>query len=99
MAYPSLVFKDVLAAIAGPDAHLAEELRAALISAAASYADLLARARCDANWQVAARRLAGLAASFSATELQLAAQEALAGVPGDPVALRRIQHAIAHLQL
>jgi hypothetical protein len=31
--------------------------------------------------------------------LQLAAQEALAGVPGDPVALRRIQQAIAHLQL
>ncbi|MFM7027417.1 MAG: Hpt domain-containing protein [Chakrabartia sp.] len=98
MAPPSLAIHDVLAAVAGHDPHLADELRTALLGGAAHYADLLKRARCDANWVVAAKRLSGLAASFSATELQAAADEALAGAPGDPVALRRITRAIVNLQ-
>lgn len=97
MAYSSLAINDVLAAVAGHDPQLAGELRAALLGGAQHYADLLKRARCDANWIAAARRLSGLAASFSATELQAAADEALAGAPGDPVALRRVTRAIINL--
>lgn len=99
MVYAPTAMNDVLAAVAGADAELAGELHGALISGAIRYADLLKRARCDANWVVAARRLVSLAASFSAIELQMAADEALAGAPGDPVALRKINRAISNLQL
>lgn len=99
MVSSSLATNDVLAAVAGHDLQLAGELRAALLGGALLYADLLKRARCDANWVAAARRLSGLAASFSARDLQAAAEEALAAAPGDPVALRRVTRAIAKLDL
>lgn len=53
--------------------------------------DLLRRARCDGNWQVAALRLKGLAASFHAEPLILLADEALAAAPGEPSVVRRLQ--------
>lgn len=99
MVFIPSAMNNVIAAVAGSDAELAGELHNALLSGAMRYADLLKRARCDANWALAAKRLAGLAASFSATELQLAAEEAQAGAPGDPVALRKINRAIENLQL
>ncbi len=97
MANSSLATNDVLAAVAGHDPQLVGELRAALLGGAMLYADLLKRARCDANWVAAARRLSSLAASFSAAELQVAAEEALVAAPGDPVALRRVTRAILNL--
>ena len=86
-----------LAAAVGNDPVLIEELRAALIHSAKHHADLLSRSRCDANWSVAAHRLKGLAASFSARGLQDAANLALKSAPGDPVALRKVERAVALL--
>ena len=57
--------------------------------------DLLARARCDANWTMAALRLKGLCASFGVNKLMNLADEALESAPGDPVILRRISQMLA----
>ncbi len=87
-----------LAAALGDDAALITELREALISNARNHADLLQRSRCDGNWEVAAHRLKGLAASFGAVALVEAAEHALTAVPGDPVAMRGVNEAINALQ-
>lgn len=76
---------------------LLAELRTALVESAERQLDLLRRARCDGNWQVAAMRLKGLAASFHAEDLLNAAEAALTAVPGEPGALREIERAIARL--
>jgi hypothetical protein len=70
------------------------ELRDAFIESAARQLDLMSRARCDANWTIAASRLKSLAASFGASGLAGLADEALDGAPGDPVVLRKISLAI-----
>ena len=97
MAYQFGSLDASLAAAIGDDASLIAELRGALINNANEHADLLSRARCDANWTVAAHRLQGLAASYGAPQLQAAADLALAGAPGDPVALRKVRRAIESL--
>jgi hypothetical protein len=94
MAYDPGALNASLAAAVGADAGLMAELRAAFIESAARQADLMGRARCDANWQFAAARLKSLAASFSATGLVGLADEALEGAPGDPVVLRKLQAAL-----
>lgn len=98
MAFEMGTLDAALAAAVGDNPSLVGELRAALIEGALRHADLLARARCDANWNVAAHRLKGLAASFGATQLILAADLALKSAPGDPVAIRRVDRAIALLE-
>ena len=98
MAFEMGTLDAALAAAVGDNPSLVGELRAALIEGALRHADLLARARCDANWSVAAHRLKGLAASFGATQLILAADLALKSAPGDPVAIRRVDRAIALLE-
>ncbi|HWU02636.1 MAG TPA: Hpt domain-containing protein [Novosphingobium sp.] len=80
-----------IAAAAGTDAELYRELRCAFRQSLARHIDLLARARCDGNWQVAAQRIDGLAASFHAHALVALAQQAMAAAPGDPVAVRRLR--------
>ena len=98
MAYESGTLDATLAAAAGHDVALLAELRSALVESAQRQLDLLRRARCDGNWQVAAMRLKGLAASFHAETLFDAAEEALTCAPGDPVVTRRIEAAIAALR-
>lgn len=83
-----------LAAAVGEDSELMAELRAAFVEGIARQYDLMRRARCDANWVIAASRLKSLAASFGAAGLIALADEALEGAPGDPVVLRRIAEAI-----
>ena len=90
MAYESGSFETALAAAAGEDFALFAELRLAFLESASRQLDLLRRSRCDANWQMAAMRLQGIAASFHDETLTALAREALAGAPGDPAALRRI---------
>ena len=80
-----------LAAAAGDDPALLAELRAAFVESLDRQIDLLRRARCDGNWDVAALRLNGLAASFHAAELQALAEEAVASAPGDPAIVRKLQ--------
>ena len=94
MVYDPGALNASLAAAVGSDGELMAELRAAFIESALRQADLMGRSRCDANWQLAANRLQSLAASFGAVGLQGLANDALAGAPGDPAVLRRIQAAI-----
>lgn len=98
MAYEPAALEAALAAAVGDDPSLMAELRGALFESADRLVDLMNRSRCDANWQSAAWRMKGLAASFGAMQLMSAADEALMSVPGDPVALRRVRRAIDHLR-
>jgi HPt (histidine-containing phosphotransfer) domain-containing protein len=91
MAFDNGALDATLAAAAGDDAVLLQELRAAFLESAAKQLDLLKRARCDGNWNVAAMRLKGLAASFHAEELLQAAEIALHAAPGEPMAIRQIE--------
>ena len=91
MAYEAGTLDATLAAAAGNDPSLLAELRVAFVESLAHQLDLLRRARCDGNWQIAALRLKGLAASFNAEQLILLADQAVEAAPGDPVAVRRIQ--------
>lgn len=94
MAYDPGALNASLAAAVGSDAGLMGELRAAFVESALRHLDLMSRARCDANWQFAAARLKGLAASFGAVGLAALADEGLDGAPGDPVVLRKLAAAI-----
>ena len=91
MAYEAGALDVTLAAAAGDDSALLWELRLAFVDSASRQVDLLRRSRCDGNWQVAAMRLKGLAASFHAETLFELAEEALDGAPGEPGVLRRMQ--------
>ena len=91
MAYEPGALDATLAAAAGDDAVLLAELRQAFTDSLARQIDLLGRSRCDGNWQVAAMRLKGLAASFHASTLIELAEQALDTVPGDPAVVRRLE--------
>ncbi len=91
MAFESGALDATLAAAAGDDPVLLGELRCAFIESLARQVDLLRRARCDGNWQMAAMRLKGLAASFHAEQLTDLAEQALTAAPGDPVIIRHLQ--------
>ena len=91
MAYIAGALDATLATAAGEDAALFAELRGVFAESLARQIDLLRRSRCDANWQVAALRLKGLAASFHAEPLIALADEAFEGAPGDPSVIRRMQ--------
>jgi HPt (histidine-containing phosphotransfer) domain-containing protein len=95
MAFDGGALDATLAAAAGNDAALLRDLRAAFIDSAARQLDLLKRARCDGNWNVAAMRLKGLAASFHAEELSQAAEIALQAAPGEPMAIREVEAVLA----
>ncbi|MBA3863766.1 MAG: Hpt domain-containing protein [Erythrobacter sp.] len=95
MAFDNGALDATLAAAAGDDAVLLRELRAAFLESAARQLDLLKRARCDGNWNVAAMRLKGLAASFHADDLLQAAEIALRAAPGEPLAIREIEAVLA----
>lgn len=83
-------FEANIAAAAGDDPGLRDELLASFASSLRHQIDLLRRARCDGNWEVAARRLKSLGVSFHALDLALLADEALEAAPGDPVVLRKL---------
>ena len=91
MAYENGALDATLAAAAGDDPALLSELRGAFVESAHRQLDLLKRSRCDGNWNVAALRLKGLAASFHADDLLQAADNALASAPGEPAAIRNIE--------
>ena len=92
MAYETGALDATLAAAAGDDPLLFAELRRAFLESVARQIDLLGRSRCDGNWQLAALRLKGLAASFHADVLADLAEDTLDAAPGDPLAVRRLQN-------
>jgi HPt (histidine-containing phosphotransfer) domain-containing protein len=99
MSYDPGALDAALAAAVGDDAGLIADLRTAFLESAERNLDLLGRARCDANWQLAAYRLKGLAASFGVSGLMALAEEAAQSVPGDPKMLRRLQAAVTEFAL
>lgn len=98
MSYDPGALDAALSAAVGDDSALIQDLRVAFMESAAHHIDLLGRARCDANWALAAWRLKGLAASFGLTALMALADEAAEAAPGDPRVLRRLQAALAGLR-
>lgn len=94
MAFDPGALNASLAAAVGSDPQLMAELKTAFIESVARQLDLLSRARCDANWEIAGARLKSVAASFGALGMIALADEALDGAPGDPVVLRKISAAI-----
>jgi hypothetical protein len=95
MMYENGEFDATLAAAAGDDSALLAELRAAFVESLTRQTDLLKRSRCDANWDVAAMRLKGLAASFHANDLIELADEAVLAAPGEPTVIRKIEAFLA----
>jgi HPt (histidine-containing phosphotransfer) domain-containing protein len=91
-------FDTALKAAAGDDAALADELRASFIESVQRQLSLLARSRCDANWQYTCWRLKGVAASFGASRLIELADEAEAGAPGDPVVIRKMNQVLSEIE-
>ncbi|MBA3942306.1 MAG: Hpt domain-containing protein [Sphingopyxis sp.] len=94
MSFDSGPLDRYLSAAVGDDPAMAADLRAAFTEGARELADLMRRARCDANWHVAAERLKSLAATFGIIPLIELAEAAMAGAPGDPAVLRDIERAI-----
>jgi len=97
MSFDSGPLDRYLTAAVGDDAAMALDLRNAFTGSARDLADLMRRARCDANWNVAALRLKGLAATFGIIPLIQLAEAAMAGAPGDPAVLRDINRAIEEI--
>ncbi|MFZ2998494.1 Hpt domain-containing protein [Sphingobium sp.] len=97
MSYDPGALNSALAAAVGDDNALIADLRVAFMESAERQVDLLGRARCDANWALAAWRLKGLAASFGMTSLMVLADEAAEAAPGDPRILRRLRATLAAL--
>lgn len=94
MSFDSGPLDRYLSSAFGDDPAITRDLRAAFSEGARDLADLMRRARCDANWRIAAERLKSLSATFGVIPLIQLAEEAMAGVPGDPAILRRINSAV-----
>jgi len=94
MVYDPGALSASLSAAVGSDPALVAELRLAFLESAARQVDLMSRSRCDANWLLASSRLKSLAASFGAVGMLQLADEAIDGAPGDPVVLRKLNHAL-----
>lgn len=94
MSFDSGPLDRYLSAAFGDDPAMALDLRTAFTGGARELADLMRRARCDANWTVAAERLKSLSATFGVIPLIQLAEQAMAGAPGDPAVLRDINKVI-----
>ncbi|HEY9093129.1 Hpt domain-containing protein [Parasphingorhabdus sp.] len=98
MTFDYGAFDAALTAAVGDDQAMVTDLREAFLSSAKRQVDLLHRARCDANWEYAALRLKGLAASFGATQLLNLAHEAAISAPGEPTVLKKLERAICAIE-
>ncbi|GAO78519.1 MULTISPECIES: hypothetical protein [unclassified Sphingopyxis] len=94
MSFDSGPLDRYLSAAFGDDPAMAMDLRSAFTGSARDLSDLMRRSRCDANWEMAAVRLKGLAATFGIIPLIQLADAAIEGAPGDPAVLRQINQAI-----
>jgi len=94
MSFDSGPLDRYLSAAFGDDPAMAMDLRGAFKGSARDLSDLMRRSRCDANWEMAAVRLKGLAATFGIIPLIQLADAAIEGAPGDPAVLRQINQAI-----
>lgn len=97
MSFDSGPLDRYLSAAFGDDPAMAMDLRGAFTGSARELADLMRRARCDANWRMAALRLKSLAATFGIVPMIELAEHAIAGAPGDPAVLRQINQVLDDL--
>ena len=97
MAYDPGALDAALAAAVGDEPGLIAELRHAFFSSADAHVAALKSATSLADWQAAAQRLKGLAASFGARRLMDAASELIARAQIDPADLRKIERVLAAL--
>jgi hypothetical protein len=97
MSFDSGPLDRFLHSAVGDDPAVAAELHATFVHSANELADLLQRARCDANWSMAALRLKSLSATFGVIPLIELAEQAMAGAPGDPAVVRDIRSVITAL--
>ena len=95
MAYDPGALDKTLAAAVGEDSQLIAELRTAFVDSAVRQVAALHDAVNDHQWQAAAWRLKGLAASFGATDLMALAGKAAEGKPFAEPVLDRIDKALA----
>jgi hypothetical protein len=99
MSFDSGPLDRYLHSAVGDDPALAAELHATFVVSVEGLVDLMQRARCDANWSMAALRLKSLAATFGVVPLIQIAEQAMAGVPGDPAVIRDIRAYLVALNL
>ena len=99
MAYDPGALEAALAAVVGDEPVLVAELRRAFFQSAAVHLAALRSAKIPADWQTAATRMHSLAASFGALRLMDAASAAVQGPTLDLPTLRRIERAIAALDV
>lgn len=97
MSFDSGPLDRYLHSAVGDDPALAAELHATFLASVEQLVDLMQRARCDANWSMAALRLKSLSATFGVVPLIQLAEAAMAGAPGDPAIIREIRANIASL--
>ncbi len=95
MAYDPGALDKTLAAAVGDDQVLIRELRSAFFESAQRQTAALHSAINDQQWQTAAWRLKGLAASFGVIDLMGLANGAAEGKPFSREMLRRIDKALA----
>ncbi len=99
MAYDPGALEAALAAAVGDEPILIAELRGAFFESASAHVEALRRATVLDEWRAAASRLHSLAASFGALRLMDTATEATCAARIDPAQLRKIERAIAALDL
>lgn len=97
MAYDPGAIDATLAAAVGDEPALIAELREAFLESAKQRLHALAHAATVDQWQDAAMRLKGLAASFGAVRLMALAAEAAAAPVGDPATVRKVARAVERL--
>lgn len=95
MAYDPGAIEATLAAAAGSNAALIDELRDAFAESAHRALRAITSAQTDADWHAATQRLRGLAASFGAVRLMALAEEASQAPCGDGRILQRLRRAVS----
>lgn len=99
MAYDPGALEAALAAAVGDEPSLIADLRGAFFESAKMHVKALTRAATVDEWRDAALRLHSLAASFGAVRLMDVATEAGRASRIDASVLRKIERAIAALEL
>ena len=97
MSYETGALNATLTAAAGDDLGLFAELRGAFVESVAAQIQQLTYAQGDGDWQLAAVRLKGIAASFQAFPLIALAEEAVESTAGDPSIIARLEAVLASL--
>ncbi|WNO55027.1 Hpt domain-containing protein [Stakelama saccharophila] len=97
MAYDPGAIDATLAAALGDEPGLIAELRLAFLEGVQEHLATLSSAARQEEWDSAAMRMKGLAASFGAVRLMALATEATACAAGHREMVRRIERAVSRL--